>query len=163
MWFGRSLAVNHATHPQSRASTAQMTIRLVLLSFSLIVQAQDNTALIHIRLIDGRTGLPMKVKEVGLEDRAGYRDISVKQDSSGLAELRISRDTIILTHNTHEYVNCADERGGLISNSYRVSEIVATGIVEPIVPPNRCTKTSSSAKPGELILFVRPWEPGEDM
>jgi hypothetical protein len=114
MWFGRSLAVNHATHPQSRASTAQMTIRLVLLSFSLIVQAQDNTALIHIRLIDGRTGLPMKVKEVGLEDRAGYRDISVKQDSSGLAELRISRDTIILTHNTHEYVNCADERGGLI-------------------------------------------------
>jgi hypothetical protein len=32
-----------------------------------------------------------------------------------------------------------------------------------IVPPNRCTKTSISAKPGELILFVRPWEPGEDM
>jgi hypothetical protein len=138
-------------------------ICLALLSFSLIVQAQDNTVLIHIRLIDGRTGLPMKAKEVGLEDRAGYRDISVRQDSSGLAELKISRDTIILTHNTHEYVNCADERGGLIPNSYRVSEVVATGIVEPIVPPNRCTETSSSAKPGELILFVRPWEPGEDM
>jgi hypothetical protein len=136
---------------------------LALLSFSFIVQAQDNTVLIHIRLIDGLTGLPMKVKEVGLEDRAGYRDVSVRQDSSGLAELKIHRDTILLTHNTHDYVNCADERGGLIPNSYRVSEVVATGIVELILPPNRCTQTSRSAKPGELILFVRPWEPGEDM
>jgi len=138
-------------------------ICLALLSFSLMVQAQDNTVLIHIRLIDGRTGLPIRVKEVGLEDRAGYRDISVRQDSSAFAELKISRDTIILTHNTHEYVNCADERGGLIPNSYRISEVVANGIVEPIVPPNRRTKTSSSAKPGELILFVRPWEPGEEL
>lgn len=138
-------------------------ICLMFLSFSLMVQAQDNTALVHIRLIDGRTGLPMKVKKVGLEDRAGYRDISVSPDSSGFAELRISRDTIILTHNTHEYVNCGDEHGGLVHNDYKVSEILSTGIVEQIVPPNRCTKTSSSAKPGELILFVRPWEPGEDM
>jgi len=65
-------------------------ICLALLSFSLMVQAQDNTVLIHIRLIDGRTGLPIRVKEVGLEDRAGYRDISVRQDSSALAELKIS-------------------------------------------------------------------------
>jgi hypothetical protein len=136
---------------------------LMLSTFSLLVQAQDRTALIHIRLIDGRTGLPMKVEKVGLEDRAGYRDISVRPDSSGLAELRIDRETIILVHNTHEYVNCGDEHGGLIHNDYKVSEILSTGIVEQIVPPNRCTKTSGSPKPGELILFVRPWEPGEDM
>ena len=110
-------------------------ICLMLLSVGLMVQAQDQSASIHIRLIDGRTGLPMKVKRVGLEDRAGYHDISVSPDASGLTALRMSRDTIILTQNTHEYVNCADERGGLIPNSYRVSEIVSTGIVEPIVPP----------------------------
>jgi hypothetical protein len=136
---------------------------LMLSTFSLLVQAQDKTALIHIRLIDGRTGLPLKVKKVGLEERAGYRDISVSPDSSGLAELRINRDTIILVHNTHEYVNCADEHGGLIHNDYKVSEILSTGIVEHIRTPNRCTKTSASTKPGELTLFVRPWEPGEDM
>ena len=128
-----------------------------------MIQAQDNLVLIRIRLIDGRTGTPMKVKEVGLEDRAGYRDISIREDSSGFAELRISHDTILLTHNTHEYVNCADEHGGLIPNSYSVRKIVATGIAESILPPNRCGKTSRSAKPGELVLFVRPWEPGEDM
>lgn len=131
--------------------------------FSLMAQTKDNTALVHIRLIDGRTGLPMKVKQVGLEDRAGYRDISVSPDSSGLAELRISRDATILTHNTHEYVNCGDEHGGLVHNDYKVSSILSTGIAEQIVPPNRCTKTSSAAKPGELILFVRPWEPGEEI
>jgi hypothetical protein len=105
----------------------------------------------------------MTVQKVGLEDRAGYRDISVRPDASGVATLRINRDAIVLTHNTHEYVDCADERGGLIHNDYKVSEIVSTGIVEPIVQPNLCTRSSGSARPGELILFVRPWGPGEDI
>jgi hypothetical protein len=125
-------------------------IGLMFLSVSWMVQAQDNTVLVHIRLIDGRTGLPMKVKKVSLEDRAGYRDISVNPNASGVAELRMSQDTIILAHNTHEYVNCGDEHGGLVHNDYKVSEILSTGIAEQIPLPNRCTKTSSSAKPGEL-------------
>lgn len=136
---------------------------LTLFIANLTVHAQSNTAVIHIRLIDGRTGLPMRVQQVGLEDRTGYRDISVRPDASGVATLTINRDTIILTHNTHEYVNCGDERGGLVHNDYKVSEIVSTGIVETIVQPNRCTKSSGTAGPGELILFVRPWRPGEDM
>jgi hypothetical protein len=136
---------------------------LLLLTFNSLVQSQDRMALIHIRLIDGRTGLSLKATKIGLEDRAGYRDISVRPDSSGLAELRISPDAIILVHNTHEYVNCGDEHGGLIHNDYKVSEILSTGIVQQILPPNRCTKAIGSRKAGELILFVRPWEPGEDM
>lgn len=125
--------------------------------------AQTDTAVIHIRIIDGRTGRPMKVQKVGLEDRAGYRDISVRPDAAGVATLRINRDAIILTHNTHEYVDCGDERGGLVHNDYKVSEIVSTGLVEPIEQPNLCAKGSGSARPGELILFVRPWRTGEDM
>lgn len=136
---------------------------LIILTANLTVCAQDDTALIHIRLIDGRTGFAMKVQEVGLEDRAGYRDISVRADASGVATLRINRNAIILTHNTHEYVNCGDEPGGLVHNDYKVSEIVSTGIVEPIVQPNLCTKSSGTPRPGELILFVRPWRPGENM
>jgi hypothetical protein len=30
----------------------------------------------------------------------------------------MSRDTIILTHTTHEYVNCGDDHGGLVPNDY---------------------------------------------
>jgi hypothetical protein len=135
-----------------------------MLSIStLTAYAQNNTAVIHITLINGQTGLPMKVHKVALEDRSGYRDISIISNASGVATLRINRDTVILTHNMHEYVNCGDEHCGLIHNDYNVSEILSTGIVQQIVQPNLCTKTSGSAKPGDLILFVRPWQPGEDM
>jgi hypothetical protein len=127
-------------------------------------QLQSDKVSIHIILINGLTGLPLKVKDVGLEDRADYRDISVRSDGSGVATLRIKRDAVILTHNTHEYVNCADEVGGLIHNDYRVGEIVSTGIVQPITQPNSCTRASGFVnKPGELILFVRPWRPGEEL
>ena len=105
----------------------------------------------------------MNVRKVGLEDSSGYRDISIIPDANGVATLRISRDSVILTHNTHEYVSCADEKGGLIPNDYKVSEILSKGIVEQIAQPNLCTKVSGSAQPGNLILFVRPWRPGEDM
>ena len=135
---------------------------LMLFIGSLTAYAQNNTAVIHITLVNGQTGLPMKAQKVALEDRSGLRDISVTFDASGVATLRINRDTVIFTHNTHEYVNCGDEHGGLIHNDYKVSEILSTGIVEEIVQPNLCTRTSGSAKPGDLILFVRPWAAGED-
>ena len=136
---------------------------LILFIANPSLDAQRDTAVIHIRLIDGRTGRPMKVQNVGLEDRAGYRDISGRPDASGVATLRINRDAVILTHNTHEYVDCGDERGGLVHNNYKVSEIVSTGLVEPIEQPNLCAKSNGSARPGELILFVRPWRQGEDL
>ncbi len=141
-----------------------MKSRLALLTCFLLVlsaKAQEETVWIHIELIDGRTGSPMKDQEVGLEDGAGYRDISVRTDDLGIASLKISRNTIILTHNTDNYVNCGDEGGGLVHNDFKVGQILFTGIVQPIEQPNICKKTSAVAKPGELVLFVRPWRWGE--
>ncbi len=143
-----------------------MKCLLLFLAFFVLglqVLGQNDLTAIHIKLINGQTGLPMKVQNIGLEDRAGYREISVRLDPSGIGTLTISRNTTILTHNTHEYVDCADEHGGLIHNDYKASDIVSKGIVEIIAQPNLCTRTSDFAKPGELILFVRPWRPGEDM
>jgi acetoacetate decarboxylase len=140
-----------------------LLLPLILSVFGIGALAQGDSTVIQIKLINGQTGEPMKVQNIGLEDRAGYREISVHPDALGTATLTISRDTTILTHNTHEYVDCADEHGGLIHNDYKVSDIVSTGIVEHIAQPNLCIRTSGSAKPGELILFVRPWRPGEDM
>ena len=141
---------------------------LILFVAHLTIVAQQGTAEIHIKLVDGRTGLPIKNRLVELEeDRTGaphtYTNRSARTDASGIATIRVDRDLVILTENTHEYVNCGDEHGGRVHNDYKVGEIVSRGIVEPIAQPNFCTKTSGSPKPGELILFVRPWRPGEEM
>ena len=141
----------------TRWSMLLLTLCLVV----LIVQAQNPTVLIHIKLIDGRTGRPMKNELVGLENRADYRDISVRTDKYGIASLNISRDAVILVHNTDGHVNCGDERGGLVHNDFKVSEILSTGIVQAITQPNLCGKVSGVPRPGELVLFVRPWRLGE--
>jgi hypothetical protein len=134
---------------------------LTLFLLVLAAKAKEETVLIHIKLIDGRTGNPMKSQKVGLEDRAGYRDISVRTNKFGIASLNISRGAVILTHNTDDYVNCADERGGLVHNDFKVSQILSIGLIQPIGQPNLCGETSGVAKPGELTLFVRPWRLGE--
>jgi hypothetical protein len=126
-----------------------------------VARAQEVTVTIHIKLIDGRTGKPMGNQQVGLEDRAGYRDISVRTNEVGIASLRISENTNILTHHTEDYVNCGDERGGLVHNDFKVSQIVSTGIAQPISQPNLRKKTSAVAEPGEIVLFVRPLRMGE--
>ena len=137
--------------------------RLALCLVVLIVHAQPPMVLIHIRLIDGRTGRPLKNEPVGLENRADYREISVRTNEFGIASLNLSRDAVILLHNTNKYVNCGDERGGFVHNDFKVSEILSTGVVQAVKQPNLCAKASGVPRPGELVLFVRPWRPGEKL
>jgi hypothetical protein len=80
---------------------------LALCLFALMTQAESTTVVIHIKLINGRNGEPMKDKQVGLEDSADYHEIALRTDGDGIASLKIRRDAVILTHNTKEYVNCA--------------------------------------------------------
>ena len=87
-------------------------LQLTLFLAVSIVQAQNATVLIHIKLIDGRTGQPIKDEQVGLENRADYREISVRTNQFDIASLNINRDAVNLVHNTDKYVNCGDERGG---------------------------------------------------
>jgi hypothetical protein len=126
-----------------------------------IAGAQEKAVTIQIKLVNGQTGNPMKNMQVGLEDGADYHEISLRTNESGIASLSTKSDAVILTHNTDEYVNCGDERGGLIHNDFKISQILSTGIVQLIEQPNLCSKTSSGAKPGVLVLFVRPWRFGE--
>jgi len=103
----------------------------------------------------------MKNQQIGLENGANYRDISVRTDQFGIASLNISKDAVILAHNTDAYVNCEDERGGLVQNDFKVSQILSSGVVQAITQPNLCGKASGVARLGELVLFVRTWRPGE--
>jgi hypothetical protein len=125
------------------------------------LQAQNATISIRIKLIDGLTGYPLKNSEVGLEDGTDYRKISARTNQLGVASVKIRKDAVILVHNTDQYVNCGDERGGLVHNDFRVNEILSTGIVEAIQQPNACGKVSAVLSPGQLTLFVRRWRRGE--
>ncbi len=136
-------------------------LRLTLFAVAMIGEAQNAIVSIHIKLVNGRTGQPMKDQQVGLENRAGYRDISVRTNEFGIASLSVDKEAVILVHNTDKYVNCGDEPGGLVHNDFQVSQILSTGLVQAIVQPNLCGKVSGVPRPGELILFVRPWRPGE--
>ena len=133
-------------------------LALFLAVFTLL--AQDATVTVRIKLIDGRTGQSVKNQKIGLEDRTDH-DISVRTNDLGVASAQIRRDTMILVHNTDQYVNCADERGGLVHNDFKVEKILATGIAQAIPQPNICGKVSAVPSRGELILFVRPWRLGE--
>jgi len=93
--------------------TCLLCLTLLLIIFT--AEAQEQTVLIHIKLINSRTEKPMKHEQVGLEDRASYRELSVRTNEFGIASLNIMGDAEILTHNTDDYVDCADERGGVHS------------------------------------------------
>jgi hypothetical protein len=54
--------------------TCLLCLTLLLIIFT--AEAQEQTVLIHIKLINSRTEKPMKHEQVGLEDRASYRELS---------------------------------------------------------------------------------------
>ena len=86
---------------------------LTVLLLVLAARGQKAIILIHISLIDGRTGQPMKHQRVGLENGADYRKISGRTNLFGIASLHISRNAVILAHNTRKYMNClaSQDRG----------------------------------------------------
>ena len=124
--------------------------------------SQQPTVAVHIKLINGLNGNPWKLTQVGLEGSPDYRELSAQTDENGVATIQVQKDATIFTHNTKRYVACADEGGGLVHNDFKVSQILSTGIVQPVRKPNRCRMTTSVPIPGELVIFVRPWEFLED-
>jgi hypothetical protein len=134
-------------------------------SFLLCVStamSQQPTVQIRIKLINGLNGNPWKLTEVGLEVSPDYRELIGQTDENGVATISVQRDSTIFTHNTKRYVACADEAGGLVHNDFKVSQIISTGIVQPVAKPNRCSVITGVPIPGELVIFVRPWAFLED-
>jgi hypothetical protein len=125
--------------------------------------SQEPTAEIRIKLINGMNGKPMKDTEVGLEGSPDYHELSVRTSETGIATVRLQKDSVIYAHNTEKYVACVDEAHGLVHNDFKVGQILSTGIVQSVAKPNRCRMTTSVLMPGELVLFVRPWKFLEDI
>jgi hypothetical protein len=137
--------------------------RLGLFLGVFMLHAEDVSVTVRIKLIDGRTGRPVRNEKISLQDRSDYHDISVRTNDLGVASLQIRKDAVILAHNTDQHVNCADERGGLAHNDFNVEKILAIGIAQVIPQPNVCGKVSAAPSRGELILFVRRWRRGENI
>jgi hypothetical protein len=148
--------------PESRKE--KIMVRIVfpciasLLSCVSTARSQAPNVELRIKLINDLNGSPWKLTQVGLEGSPDYHELRIRTDEHGVATLRIQKKSTIFTHNTKQYVACADEPGGLVHNDFGVTQILSTGIVQPVSKPNRCRITSSIATPGELVIFVGPWE-----
>jgi hypothetical protein len=161
-------------------SLAQFLMLLAFTSTSTFLCAQTVT----IKLVNGRNGRQMAPTCVGVWVRQDRKDlISIPTDKDGIARLRLTdNDDEIDIQN--RWKDCGlfgvvnpvvkyddtlriDVGYALCLQGPDYSLLANTGIstmqllYQGIVMPNTCGKATASPKPGELIIFVRPfswWE-----
>jgi hypothetical protein len=119
----------------------------------------ENT--IHIRLLDGKTGLPLKASNymVRIDHHDTPHNDWVHMDDDGTVTVTLPPDTreiaIKATYDfsTQTYINCdaAKETDKERDIWYPLAQILQSGVVAP----NECSQTHYTAKPGEFVFFVR--------
>jgi len=124
------------------------------------LHAQDTNTL-SIKLLDGRTGLPVKASNflvrVDHNDTVHNEWVRINDDGSVLvthpAGVRDFSVKATYAMGMETYINCdaAKENDKERDIWYPISAILKSGVVAP----NECSKTSFTAKPGEFIFFVR--------
>lgn len=137
------------------------------------------TATIHIRVLDGRTGKSLSGMNLEFVDYHTIRDGNTHADLSGRMIVKTSADGdsyvanpdadgvlvfYVLGSRNGVWTTCTrqkqydrDTRTYGNEHLYPVSTIVASGLVAK----NDCSTRTAAAKPGELVIFVRPvtwWE-----
>ena len=129
-------------------------------AFCASLHAQTDSV-IHIRLLDGKTGLPVEASNflVRINRHETVRNELVRMNDDGSVVVTVPagaqeiaiKPTYDLAMET--YINCdaARETGKERDIWYSISTILQTGVVAP----NECSETHYTAKPGEFIFFVR--------
>lgn len=132
---------------------------LFLLSalFVHMANAQMQVATVHIRVLNGRSGKPVRHAQTFtamLPASAFSTPIAVKTDAKGVASLlAVSTGELAVTvphHATCEYKR-KSERKTLGPREYPVQQILGAGVVGG----DRCGRPRVTAAPGELVVFVR--------
>jgi hypothetical protein len=142
--------------------------------FGLLAQ----TATIHVRVLDGRSGKNLSGMALTFVDYHAGQVGGADGDLNGrtLVKTSVDGDLYIANPNVHGvlvfdvldravwWTRCSrqrfynrDTRAYGSEYLYPVSTIVASGLATS----NNCSKKTAMAKPGELIIFVRPvtwWE-----
>jgi hypothetical protein len=135
--------------------------QLALLAALALPLCAQTTNTIHIRLLDGKTGLPIQSANFMLRvDRRQTEHnewLVINDDGTVVANLPAAIETLSLkaTYNASmdTYIDCAitKEKDRERDLWYSVADILKTGLVAP----NECSKANFTAKPGEFIFFVR--------
>jgi hypothetical protein len=135
-------------------------ILALLIAFSISFHSQTPNT-ISIRLLDGKTGLPVKASNflVRVDHNDTMHPDWVKINDDGTVVVTLPADakeiSVKATYGMgiDTYVNCdaAKESDKERNIWYPIATILSAGIVAP----NECAKTDFKAKPGELIFFVR--------
>lgn len=135
------------------------------------------TATIHVRVLDGRTGKSLSGMKLTFVDYHTDRDGDTYADLNGRMIVKTSADgdSYIANADAHGVLVFSDLGNGVwtlctrqklydrhaptVGNEhlYRVSTIVSSGLVAT----NNCGRRTATAKPGELVIFIRPatwWE-----
>ena len=129
-------------------------------AFCVSLQAQTvNT--ISIRLLDGKTGLPVKASnflpKVDRHDILHNDWVHMYDDGTVIVTVPADAKYFSLKATYNEsmdtYINCdaAKESDRERDIWYSISDILKSGVVAP----NQCSKTNYTAKPGEFVFFVR--------
>ena len=124
------------------------------------LNAQSPTS-ISIRLLDGKTGLPVKASNflvrVDHNDTVHPEWVKINDDGSVFVALPADAKDISIkatySMGMDTYVNCdaAKESDKERNIWYSIATILSSGIVAP----DECAKTAFKPKPGEFLFFVR--------
>ena len=152
----------------------------VLLTLQLVAPVLLNaqTTTIHVRVVDGRTGASLPGMKLAFVDYhnggsgGAHDDLSGRKyvTTSAVGGLYIAtpdvhgvlvfngmgRDGMWTTCSNQKFYDSTSQTYGS-DYLYPVSTIMNSGLVTK----NRCGKVSEAAKPGELVIFIRPttwWE-----
>lgn len=113
-------------------------------------------------MLDSKTGNPIPPTKfqvtVNTKDYSHLESISPNKD--GVGELVVEGDITQLSieayydSTEHTFVNCDTVKDKIFFQThwYAIPEIFSAGIVAP----NKCSKLTAVAKPGEFVFFVRP-------
>ena len=137
------------------------------------------TAVIHVRVIDGRTGENLSGMNLEFLDYHTSPDGSASADLQGRMPVKTSVDgdsytahpnahgvlvfdglaTVngLWTPCTRQKLYDSEKQTYGSDHLYPVSTTIASGLVAK----NNCSKKTATAKPGELVIFIRPttwWE-----
>jgi hypothetical protein len=131
-------------------SSAVVTFSLFLAIACESVEAEP----IQIRVLDGRNGrvVPGARLHIWKNQRIAADLINLTADGSGVIQFTVPAGSLLFLQ-ADSYVDCRISKRTAGDNvSYSVSELLETGVAAV----NVCGKAKAKAKPGELIVFVRP-------
>jgi hypothetical protein len=131
----------------------QLALLCALLMVPCVSHAQ--TVEIHIRIINGKNGRPIKNETLRVWTTRNHVDADLwPTDATGLILLKVDGAAqIALDENLNASCRTLPANQQSFQLLYSVAEILSKGISTD----NSCGTIRVAAKPGELILFERPF------